>query len=283
MRQRCILYIHLAAALCAAPALAEAPAVTPPPFAEFTFKRVGVPSAGSGNRINVQIDPSEQAAALPAVTPDEGAGADTATATATATGAYAWFWEQVSPARADAGPANLTTALAVLRDAPSAPTPRLQYLQDIAALHGLDILRATIGTRISPAFVLAVISAESGGDVSAVSSAGAQGIMQLIPDTAERFGVTDALDPADNIKGGVAYLNWLMETFDSDPILALAGYNAGENAVRRNEGVPPFAETRTYIPRVLSAWQVARGLCVTPPELISDGCVFAVRGSPDNG
>jgi len=65
-----------------------------------------------------------------------------------------------------------------------------------------------------------------------------------------------------------------MREFDGDPLMVIAAYNAGENAVRRNGGVPPYAETRDYVPKVLAAWQVARGLCATPPELVSDACVF---------
>ena len=99
--------------------------------------------------------------------------------------------------------------------------------------------------------------------------------MQLIPDTADRFGVTDSFEPAQNIAGGVKYLNWLMGQFDRDPMLVLAGYNAGEGSVRKHQGVPPFAETRDYIPKVLATFQLARGLCITPPELVTDGCVFA--------
>ena len=95
-----------------------------------------------------------------------------------------------------------------------------------------------------------------------------------MPDTAKRFGVADSMVAQQNIQGGVRYLDWLMGEFDSDPILALAGYNAGEGAVRKHKGVPPFAETRDYVPKVLAAFQVARGLCKTPPELVSDGCVF---------
>ena len=101
--------------------------------------------------------------------------------------------------------------------------------------------------------------------------------MQLMPATAERFGVADRLVSAENIRGGVAYLDWLLGHFDGDPVLALAGYNAGEGSVRDNAGVPPYAETRAYVPKVLAAWTVARGLCQTPPVLISDGCVFAVN------
>ena len=95
-----------------------------------------------------------------------------------------------------------------------------------------------------------------------------------MPATAARFGVSDAFDPADNIQGGVAFLDFLMETFDGDPIMVLAGYNAGENAIPKHEGVPPYSETRDYVPKVLAAFKVARLLCLTPPQLISDGCVF---------
>lgn len=195
---------------------------------------------------------------------------------------WEWFWTTVSPDIDGAGPANLQRAMVALNEG-QAPAPRLQALQQIAATHGLDILKATVGTNVSPALVLAVIAVESGGRPEAVSGAGAEGLMQLIPATAERFGVEDATDPAQNIQGGVAYLSWLLDTFDGDPILALAGYNAGENAVRGAEGVPPFPETRAYVPKVLAAWQVARGLCQTPPELISDGCVFMTRGATNGG
>lgn len=256
-----------------------APAAQPAPFRDFTFRRVTVGDAPVGaRRITVQIDPEEQARLLainPALppAPDRPAPADPV-----ATGVYDWFWEAVSPARGPV-PGRFQTALAALdaaRAGQGSVPPRLQALQDIAAAHGPDILRATIGTGVSPALVLAVIAVESAGRPDAVSSKGAQGLMQLIPDTAARFGVTDATDPAQNIRGGVVYLDWLLKRFDGDPLLALAGYNAGEGAVDRNDGVPPFAETRAYLPKVLKAWQVARGLCVTPPELPGDGCVFNV-------
>ena len=138
---------------------------------------------------------------------------------------------------------------------------------------------ATIGTDVSPALALAVIGVESAGQADAVSSAGAQGLMQLIPATASRFGVTDAKDPVQNIKGGVAYLDWLMKNFNHDPLMVIAAYNAGEGAVTANAGVPPYAETRDYVPKVLAAWQVAQGLCLTPPELMTDPCVFNVIAS----
>src|SRR5690606_27796962 len=126
--------------------------------------------------------------------------------------------------------------------------PRLQHMQEVADTYGKDILRATLDTNVSPALVLAVIGIESAGRSDAVSSAGAVGLMQLIPATAERFGVSDSTDPVQNIKGGVAYLDWLMKEFDNDPVMVLAAYNAGEGAVRSNGGVPPYAETRDYVP-----------------------------------
>jgi len=146
----------------------------------------------------------------------------------------------------------------------------------LAQQYGTEILKATIGTNVSPALVLAVISIESGGRVDAISPKGAAGLMQLIPATAARFGVANSADPAQNIKGGVAYLNWLMGQFDRDPVMVLAAYNAGEGAVAANDGVPPYAETRDYVPKVLAAWVVAQGLCTTPPMLVTDPCVFKV-------
>ena len=242
----------------------------PKPFPEFTFKRVKVPTSNSGNRIKVQILPSEE--------PVQDVAA-AATAPATREDSFDWYWQAISPALADTGPGRLQSAVLQLDKGPGVSAPRLQTLRDIVAMHGPDILTSTIGTNVSPALVLAVISIESSGRPQAVSSAGATGLMQLMPATASRFGVSDATDPGQNIKGGVAYLDWLINEFKADPILVLASYNAGEGAVRGHKGVPPFAETRAYVPKVLAAWKVARGLCLTPPELISDGCAFDMRGS----
>lgn len=256
----------LGAALLAGPALAQ----------DFTFRRVGVPRVGSANRITVQIDPDAPrpvSAPAPPAAPGTGGGGGGAVTSA----GTEWFWAGVSPLLADSGPGRLAEALRVLDAAPEGVTaPRVQFLQDIAGAHGPDILRATVGTRVSPALVLAVIAVESAGRADAVSSAGAAGLMQLMPATAARFGVTDRLVPSESIRGGVAYLDWLLGHFDGDPILAIAAYNAGEGAVRDNAGVPPYRETRAYVPKVLAAWTVARGLCQTPPELASDGCVFAI-------
>lgn len=272
----------------AAPGLAVAELA---PGSDFTFRRVKPPGEGSARRITVQIDPAEQArrlAALPKVEPRkpdpvpeppaESPGPWAEPGPSPQGTSYAWFWDKV-PVALEAVQGRFPLALAALSQGPSGASvraPRMQTLQQIAERHGIEILRATLGTRVSPALVLAVIGIESAGRTDAISSAGAQGLMQLIPATARRFGVADASDPVQNIRGGVAYLDWLMGEFGGDPLMVLAAYNAGEGAVRANGGVPPYAETRDYVPKVLAAWQVAQGLCLSPPELISDPCVFRI-------
>lgn len=106
--------------------------------------------------------------------------------------------------------------------------------------------------RLDPALVLAVIRAESNFNPHARSPKDARGLMQLIPDTARRFGVKDIWDPVQNLRGGMAYLRWLLDYFKGDVKLALAGYNAGENAVVSYGGVPPYYETHNYLQRVLA-------------------------------
>jgi soluble lytic murein transglycosylase-like protein len=243
---------------------------------DFSAKRIGATTAPIGKRITVQIDPVEQAALLAVPKPPVPVINGTPPSEQpTQLGRYAWFWDRVSPALSDAGPGRLDLAMDALAAADAKVTgPRLQHMQSIARANGVDILRSTVGTQVSPALVLAVIAVESAGKQDAVSSAGAQGLMQLMPATAERFGVEDSFAATQNIAGGVKYLDWLMQEFNGDPMMVLAGYNAGEGNVRNHSGVPPFAETRDYVPKVLAAFQLARGLCRTPPMFISDGCVF---------
>lgn len=104
--------------------------------------------------------------------------------------------------------------------------------------------------KLDPKLVLAVISVESAFQADAVSSANAQGLMQLIPQTAERFGVRDPFDPEQNLRGGMAYLKWLLRRFEGNVTLSLAAYNAGENAVDRYKGIPPYDETRRYVRKI---------------------------------
>jgi hypothetical protein len=230
------------------------------------FKGIAPPAPDATGRIGVQITPDTPEA--PVVLPS---GTDVGP-----TNTAMWFWSNVSPELANASSARLERSVAQLDKAPAGEVtePRLQDLRDLADRYNTDILLATIGTNVSPALALSIMSVESGGRAAAESSAGAVGLMQLMPATAERFGVVARTNAGQNIDGGVKYLNFLMGEFDRDPIFVIAAYNAGEGAVRRAGGVPDYAETRAYVPKVLAAWKVARGLCVTPPELISDGCVF---------
>jgi len=110
---------------------------------------------------------------------------------------------------------------------------------------------------LDPALVLAVISAESNFRTNARSHKGAHGLMQLIPATAKRFGVRDIKDPVQNLRGGMAYLQWLSKRFDGDVSLMLAAYNAGENAVKRHQGIPPYRETRRYVKRITRRYRDA--------------------------
>lgn len=107
---------------------------------------------------------------------------------------------------------------------------------------------------LDPALVLEVVRAESNFNPRARSHKGALGLMQLIPATARRFGVKDPLDPEQNLRGGMAYLRWLLKRFDGDLSLTLAGYNAGEAAVERHGGVPPYNETRAYVGKILGRY-----------------------------
>ncbi len=268
-------FVALALAMLSVGAL-HAETAKPKPFPEFSAKRQKPPKKGARKRITIQITPQGAKAGTVISGAASGGGAKAASKAAS----YDWFWDTVSP---DIGKSagRYQIALNRLSNPPSGGgvrAPRLQTLHTISQAHGIDILKATIGKKVSPALVLAVIAVESAGKSNAVSSAGAQGLMQLMPATATRFGVKDATVPAQNISGGVAYLDWLMGEFANDPVLVLAAYNAGEGAVRKNDGVPPYAETRDYVPKVLAAFQVARGLCVTPPQLATDGCVFKQLG-----
>lgn len=103
---------------------------------------------------------------------------------------------------------------------------------------------------VDAALVSAVIKAESDYNPRIVSHKGARGLMQLMPATAKRFGVTDSFDPAENIYGGTRYLRWLLNKFDGNADLAVAAYNAGEGNVWKYNGVPPFRETVNYINRI---------------------------------
>lgn len=109
--------------------------------------------------------------------------------------------------------------------------------------------------RIDPLLLFALINQESGGRARARSYKGAMGVMQLMPGTARRFGVRDPFQVSEGVRGGVEYLAWLLDYFKGDVVRALAGYNAGEGAVMRYHGVPPYRETQDYVRRIARRYQ----------------------------
>lgn len=146
-----------------------------------------------------------------------------------------------APAMRSGPGAGRQPLVAVPRLPPHAPETIVRFVELVAPEY-----------RLEPHLVLAVMATESNFDPWAVSPKNARGLMQLIPDTARRFRVRDLGDPADNIRGGMAYLRWLLAYFEGDLRLALAAYNAGERAVERYRGVPPYAETRMYVRKVIA-------------------------------
>ncbi|MBT2869670.1 lytic transglycosylase domain-containing protein [Chromobacterium violaceum] len=134
--------------------------------------------------------------------------------------------------------------------------PYAELIAEAAAGHGLD-----------PLLLHAVVSVESGYRADALSAKGARGLMQLMPATGLRFGKTELWAPRYNLQAGAAYLSWLLDHFGGRLELALAGYNAGEGAVRRHGGViPPYAETRVYVDKVLDRYQRLGGRPTAHPS-----------------
>jgi soluble lytic murein transglycosylase-like protein len=146
--------------------------------------------------------------------------------------------------------------VAVMRE--EVPENRAKAKPVASAAQGLapSIEEAALVHNVDKALIHAVISVESGYKAAAVSPKGAQGLMQLMPMTAKRYSVADALDPVQNIHGGTRYLSDLLRMFDNNTELAVAAYNAGENAVvRSGRQIPPYRETRDYVPRVMRLYE----------------------------
>lgn len=185
-----------------------------------------------------------------------------------------WFWAEHSPARTAAAPQRWQIALSALRRRRAAGEGFVSdgLIRRILSEHGALIEEAAARHAVSNGLIAAVIAVESAGRSRAVSHAGAQGLMQLMPATARRFGVTDSFDMRQNLRGGTAYLSWLLNRFDQDPILALAGYNAGEGAVDKHKGVPPFRETRDYVVKVFDAMAAIERLCARSPSTPRHPC-----------
>lgn len=147
-------------------------------------------------------------------------------------------------------PAGLPAALAGgFSSAPALDTPAAR--SEYAAF----ARRTAVEYGVNPALVESVIAAESGYDPNAVSHAGAEGLMQLMPGTAAELGVANPMNPAQNISGGVRYLRQMLDRYDGNVPLALAAYNAGPAAVDRAGGIPDYTETRAYVTKVIRNWQ----------------------------
>ncbi|WP_245779257.1 lytic transglycosylase domain-containing protein [Albimonas pacifica] len=246
-----------AAALLALSAAAGAAAQTGGATAaggDFTFRSVTPPPAGARKRIVFQNQ------SVVALRP----------------GAAQGFWSRpearpqvtrarpLAPALAAAADWGRATGRAAERDRETA--------RRIMDAHGSAMLAAARGSGLSLSLLLAVAIAESGGDSRATSPKGALGLMQLMPATAAELGVSDAFAPAQAVPGAARHLAALLRRFDEDPLAALAAYNAGAAAVEARRGVPDWAETRAYVPRVLAAAAALQELCLSPPESFRAPC-----------
>lgn len=129
------------------------------------------------------------------------------------------------------------------------------------------VYKLALEYRVDPNLVLAIISVESAFNSRAVSPKNAQGLMQLIPATAQRFQVKDSFDPEENIKGGLAYLRWLLAYFRGNVTWVVAAYNAGEGAVEKYRGIPPYPETVKYVDKILQRYQ--KTIHPYQPEIIN--------------
>lgn len=149
----------------------------------------------------------------------------------------------------DYGPTPSVDAPAAFRPAPTS----VEYRKLVTT-----VLQFAKEFRLDPRLVFSLIRVESNFDPLARSQRNAQGLMQLIPETAERFAVTDVWNPIENLRGGMSYLRWLLSYFRGDVVLTLAAYNAGEGAVDRHRGVPPYPETLAYVQRIRTFYPLDR-------------------------
>lgn len=186
---------------------------------------------------------------------------------------HKWFWKIASPRLADADAGRITDMVAQAAKRLENPKSTL-LVRAIQDIYREEIEMAARRADIPPALLAAVIATESAGKIRARSHAGAQGLAQLMPGTAARFGVKDPYNAAENLRGAAEYLAFLLNMFEGDYILALAGYNAGEHAVTRHKGVPPYNETRDYVPKVLNYYAAANKVeCLFDTSLTNRPCV----------
>ena len=163
--------------------------------------------------------------------------------------------------------------------APSTASNEIETLEVLTSGDAeLDQLITNIGQAegVDPRFIHAVIWQESKYELKARSHVGAQGLMQLMPATARRFGCKDPHDPVENITAGTKYLSWLLKRFDGDVQLALAGYNAGEGSVDKYNGIPPYRETQNYVRIITSRYGASQNpILATPVPKVAVSLVTA--------
>lgn len=157
---------------------------------------------------------------------------------------------------------------------PGNPTPnRLSVVKSRSDIEQL-VAKISLENGLDPDFVRSVIEAESNGNARAVSRKGAQGLMQLMPQTAAQLGVTDNFDPHQNVNAGTRYLRELLAKYHNDPVRALAAYNAGAARVQQYHGVPPYRETRAYISKIIRDFNRRKSTVAhSQPQATSDAAL----------
>jgi soluble lytic murein transglycosylase-like protein len=168
---------------------------------------------------------------------------------------------------------NVTTKASAPTTERVAATLDLNYIPADVPTSGnpqLDLIILHAGQQfgVDPRLLHAVIWQESRYKMDARSGAGAQGLMQMIPATAKRFNCDNAYDPQANVTAGAKYLRWLLERFDGDVALALAGYNAGEGAVDKYNGIPPYSETQNYVRIIVGRYGQTYHPLLTPEQAL---------------
>jgi len=186
--------------------------------------------------------------------------------------ASGWFWKEVPPRIEDGSPAKAMRIVSDARRRGRGLFGTKTQARSVLSRWRAEIEAAAREARISEALIAAVVMVESGGNPYEKSPAGALGRSQLMPETARRYGVRHVFNPAENLRGSATYLSDLIIMFRGDLVLALAAYNAGAQAVLKFRGVPPYAETREYVPKVLAAFETAGKFCASHPRTARRQC-----------
>lgn len=244
------------------PVVAPAPVLPPAPASSGVAEPASAGHAADARRVEFSAAPG---AAMPTVGPRPRGARVTRGAVYTFVKDGITHYTNVRPQGAGIGVRTLFTYVETCYACASLPGVDFSNVRLNTTAFAAEIRSAAARFGVDEALVRAIVHAESAFNPNAVSHKGAQGLMQLIPATAERFGVDDPFDPAQNIRGGVEYLAWLLRRFDDNVTLAAAGYNAGEGNVDRHGGVPPFDETQRYVARVATLHARYREALATVP------------------